>query len=154
MKTLKEYASGTEGMKQMMKEMQTILDDFNFGAVYTAMKALSWAWSVPDGMLEEYLDKGKDVAYDPEYPELATFKPDFDDVERKGRNFLYDSLMDLTESDEYNYEMSGGGFEFRAWVLDDETRKRVYGEDAPDDFEHSVDIWFKFVIEENLPKSW
>lgn len=141
-------------MKQMMGRMNDILDNFNFGAVYTAMHSLSWAWAVPDGMLDEYIKAGKEVAHDPEFPELATYMPDFDDVERHGRNFLYNGLTEAAEHDEYEWATSAGGFELRVWVLDDEARKDVYGEDAPDDFEHSVDIWFKFVIEENLPNSW
>lgn len=154
MKTLKEYISSAEGLKQMVDDMNEILDDFNFGAVYTAMNALSWAWSVPKGMIDEYIEKGKSVHCCPDYPELATYDPDYDDVVKHGRNFLYKALMSAGEESEYEYYENTGGFAVKISVLDDETRKKVFGDDAPDDFKHSVEIHMQFVVEENLPKSW
>lgn len=156
MKKLREYLSTAEGMKQMMDDVNEILDDFNFGAVYTAMDALSWAWSVPKGMIDEYIQKGKNVHYSKDFPELATYNPDYDDVVRYGRNFLHKAFENAVASDDCDYEWyeSVGGFNVTIKVLDDETRKSVFGDDAPDDFKHSVETHMQFVVEENLPKSW
>ena len=154
MKTLKEYISTVEGMQQMFSEINEIIDNFDFKAVHIAMEALSWAWSVPSGMFDEYVAEGKKVIGSPKYPELATYIPDYEDVIRHGRNFLYEGLMDAGKEDGYRYMTSSGGFELTVEVLDDETRKRVFGEDAPDDFTHSVETHFKFIVEDNLPKSW
>ena len=154
MKTLKEYISTAEGMAQMMDEASEILDNFDFKAVHVAMSALSWTWAVPKGMFDEYEKMGKEVIGSPDFPELATYLPDYEDVVSEGRKFLHNGLASAGEYGEYEYEDSTGGFYLTVRVLDDETRRRVFGDDAPDDFKHSVETHFMFVIEENLPKSW
>ena len=153
MKKLKEYVESAEGMRQMMADINAILDDFDFGAVYTTMEALSWEWGVPNGMVDEYRAKGKLVS-DREYSGFELYRPDYDDVVKKGRNFLFEEVSKACERDDYEFNCSTGGFEVEVEVLDDETRKRAFGDDAPDDFEHSVEIRFRFVVESNMPKSW
>lgn len=154
MKTLKEYIATQDGLKQAVDDINEILDDFDFKSVHMAIEALGWGWHVPADKIDEYIMNGKDVDYDVECPELATYKPDYDDVVRYGNKFLYNELFEAAKSSDYEYYSSTGGFDLSIHVIDDETRERVFGKDAPDDFKHSVEIHLRFVIEENIPKTW
>ena len=83
--------------------------------------------------------------------------PDEKEVEDRARKHLYDLIECAEEAEKKNeftdrYFIDGGGFYAELEIVDDETRKRFFGEDAPDDFEHSVDIRLKFVLEDNLGK--
>ena len=152
MKTLKEYLSTVEGRKQMTNELNGILDEFDFSAVAAAMDALDWAWHLPEELVEEYLEKGRRVFYDPDYPDLATYRPEYEDIMRTGRRMLFETLEHAAEQDGYYYYSKSGGFEVEVEVVEDETRERAFGEDAPDDFEHSVDVSLKFVVEGTITK--
>ena len=137
MKTIKEYISTPGGIMQMWDDINGILDNFDFSAVYVAMEALEWKWAMKD-------DSGFDEERQPEINEL----------QKRAREMLVGLVLRLAEEGENNGFDNCGGFEVAAEVIDDELRKRVFGEDAPDDFKHSVELKLRFIIEENIPKTW
>ena len=137
MKTLKEYISTADGMMQMWDDINEILDDFDFSAVYVAMDALDWKWAMKD-------EDGEDVERQPEINEL----------QKKARGMMVELIATLAEDGEKSGFSNGGGFEVGVEIIDDKLRKRVFGEDAPDDFKHSVELKLRFIIEENIPKTW
>lgn len=137
MKALKEYISTADGMMQMWDDINEILDNFDFSAVYVAMEALEWKWTMKD-------DSGFDEERQPEVNEL----------QKRAREMMVNLILRLAEDGENIGFDNCGGFEVSAEVIDDEMRKRVFGEDAPDDFKHSVELKLRFIIEENIPKTW
>ena len=137
MNALNEYISTADGVMQMWDDINEILDNFDFSAVYVAMEALEWKWVMKD-------EDGEEEERQPEINEL----------QKRARGMLVELITGLAEDGETTGFRNGGGFEVSAEVIDDEMRKRVFGEDAPDDFKHSVELKLRFIIEENLPKTW
>ncbi len=166
MKLLKEYIATADGVKQMWNRIHDILDGFDFGKIDIAMEALGWEWSAGKSEIEELKELGRTVHINREFPELSTYVPEVEDIRKHARKMLEelvyeaaeyqekeldkDKLEDYPTDDKLYYTTSTGGFDASISILDDDTRKEVFGDDAPDDFEHSVDIVLKFVIEENF----
>ena len=153
MKTIKEYISTSQGFAQMWEEIDDILAQFSFDAVFVAMEALAWEWAVPVGELDNLIERGRKIT-GREYPELATYKPEIEDLRDFARKMLYDIVTVAAASDENECYDNTGGFEARVRIIGDEERKRVFGEDAPDDFKHSVELRLMFIVEDNIPKTW
>ena len=137
MKTLKEYISTADGLMQMWDDINDILDDFDFGTVYATMEALEWTWAMDDG--------------DGEYVER---RPEVRELQKKARQMIVDLIMSLADEGASEGFSNGGGFEVGVKVLDDDERARVFGKDAPDEFKYSVELKLRFIIAENIPKTW
>lgn len=137
MKTLKEYISTADGVMQMWDDINEILDNFDFSAVYVAMEALDWKWVMKD-----------------ENGENEERQPEINELQKEAREILVKLIMRLANEGENKGFEDYGGFEACVEVIDDMLRKRVFGEDAPDDFKHSVELRLRFIIEENMPKTW
>lgn len=157
MKTLKEYIATADGVKQMWNRIHDILDGFDFGKIYIAMEALGWEWCARESEIEELKELGRNVHINREFPELSTYVPEVEDIRKQARKMLEGIVNEAAEyqenhptDDKLYYTTSTGGFEASISILDDDTRRDIFGDDAPDDFEHSVDIVLKFVIEENF----
>lgn len=151
MKTIAEYVSTAEGTGQMWDGINEILDEFDFSAVHVAMEALEWYWAVPGGEYEELLSKGRRVVGP---KENATYLPEVGDLIKQARSLLTEVIKDAADDEKDEWFISTGGFEVSVRVMGDEERIRVFGDDAPDDFKHAVELRLKFVLEENMSKSW
>ena len=137
MKTLKEYLDAPGGRRQMMETIDEVISHFDFEKIADVMDYLSWEWF--------FKEDGSNRV------------PNKKEVEARAREHLYDLVEHAEEAEKENnftnrYYIDGGGFYAELEIVDDETRKGFFGEDAPDDFEHSVDILLKFVLEDNLGK--
>lgn len=157
MKTLNEYIATADGVNQMWKRIHDILDSFDFGKIRIAMEALDWEWYAGENEIKELEELGRTVHINHEYPELSTYVPEIEDIRKHARKMLEELVHKAAkyqeeelDKDKLYYRMSTGGFDASLSILDDDTRRNVFGNDAPDDFEHSVDIVLKFVIEENF----
>jgi len=133
MKTLKEYLDAPGGRRQMMETIDEVISHLDFEEIADVMDYLSWEW---------YFKEDESMRV-----------PDKKEVEDRARKHLYDLVDHAEEAEKENnftdrYYIDGGGFYAELEIADDETRKRFFGEDAPDDFEHSVDITLRFVIED------
>lgn len=138
MKTLKEYISTADGLMQMWDDINDILDDFDFGTVYAAMEALEWTWAIDDDGDGEYEER----------------QPEVRELQKKARQMIVDLIMSLADKGESEGFSNGGGFEVGVKVIDDQERARVFGKDAPDEFRYSVELKLRFIIAENIPKTW
>ena len=137
MKSLKEYLQAPGGMRQMMETIDEVISSFDFEKIANVMEFIDWEWYFK----EEDLMK----------------VPDKQEIESRARKQLYDLVEQAEKAEKENnftdwYFIDCGGFYAELKIVDDETRKGFFGEDAPDDFEHSVDILLKFVLEDNLSK--
>lgn len=137
MKTLKEYLEAPGGRRQMMETIDEVISHIDFEEIADVMDYLSWEW---------YFKEDESMRV-----------PDKKEVEDRARKHLYDLVDHAEEAEKENnftdrYYIDGGGFYAELEIADDETRKRFFGEDAPDDFEHSVDITLRFVIEDYMGK--
>lgn len=148
MKTIKEYLEEPGGIVQAVFEINDIIDNFDFEVVSTTMDALGWDWRCPSDKVEEFEKVGKLTG-------PGMYHPDVDDIRNNARTLICDLIFEHAwkgEQDAKEWSTSTGGFEVSVALIDDEDRKRLFGEEAPDDFKHSVDIVLKFVVEENLSK--
>lgn len=161
MKRLNEYISTAEGVRQMWNDINEIMDTFDFSKVLGAMEALEWEWHCPENEIEEKEEMGRVVHYNPEYPILSTYKPEIDDIRIRARKLLeevvehaakYDTPENRTSEEPLDYHLETGGFAATLTILDDKGRIEAYGEDAPDDWEHSVGLRLMFVIEDTMFK--
>ena len=112
------------------------------------MDVLNWDWLCPSDKVEKFEKLGKLTG-------PSMYHPDVDDIRNNARTLLCNLILERAwkgRQDVKEWSVSTGGFEASATLIDDEDRKRLFGEEAPDDFEHSVDIVLKFVVEENLSK--
>ena len=148
MKTIKEYLEEPGGIVQAVSEINNIIDNFDFEAVSATMDALNWDWLCPSDKVEKFEKLGKLTG-------PSMYHPDIDDIRNNARTLLCNLILERAwkgKQDVEEWFVSTGGFEVSVTLIDDEDRKRLFGEEAPDDFEHSVDIVLKFVVEENLSK--
>lgn len=149
MKTMKEYLSTPEGVKQMWDKINEVLDNFDFNTVKVAMDALDWGWACTEEEAEIYEGEGcktkwceddqKGWRYYPEYPQLL----------KQAREMLVQCVEDMPEG-ETEWSVSTGGFMAKTFITTDEERLDYYGDVADiDDFAHSVDILLYFIVEES-----
>ena len=155
MKKISEYISTAEGVQQMWDDINEILDNFDFSAIKVAMDALEWEWACKDDEADDLIETGHVVHCG---NAGMMYKPEVTDIMKTARKRLIDVINSAVEYEKETgvpserYTASSGGFEARVEIIPDETRKEIYGDDAPDDFKHSVDLTIKFIIEENLSK--
>lgn len=148
MKTMKEYLSTPEGVKQMWDKINEVLDNFDFNTVKVVMEALDWHWACTPEEAEMYEEQGcrakarmdgEGAYYYPEYPQLL----------KQAREMLVQCVEDMPEG-ETEWSVSTGGFMAKAFITKDEERLDYYGDVADvDDFAHSVDILLYFIVEES-----
>lgn len=148
MKTMKEYLSTPDGVKQMWDKINEVLDNFDFTKVTTTMEALDWGWACTEEDAEMYEVQGCKTrwcgddggwVYYPEYPQLL----------KQAREMLAQCVEDMPEG-ETEWSISTGGFMAKAFITTDEERLDYYGDVADvDDFAHSVDILLYFIVEES-----
>ena len=149
MKTMKEYLSTPEGVKQMWKKINEVLDNFDFNTVKVVMDALDWHWACSPDEAEMYEEQGcrartrvdsKEAYFYPEYPQLL----------QHARERLVGCIESMPD-DETRWSENGGGFKVEVSICTDEERKDYYGSSVADvdDFEHSVDIALYFIVEES-----
>ena len=148
MKTMKEYLSTPEGVKQMWDKINEVLDNFDFNTVKVVMEALDWHWACTPEEAEMYEEQGcraktrmdgEEAYYYPEYPQLL----------KQARELLAQCVEDMPEG-ETEWSVSTGGFMAKAFITTDEERLDYYGDVADvDDFAHSVDILLYFIVEES-----
>lgn len=144
MKTMKEYLSTTEGVKQMWEKINEILDNFDFVRVLTTMEALDWYWACSEGAADLYADQGcaikkegSDFYYRPELPQLL----------KAARERLIDAVESIPEN-RREWRSDTGGFRASVYISTDEERSEYYGSEVAnvDDFAHSVDLTLEFVV--------
>jgi hypothetical protein len=155
MKTIKEYLSTPEGVEQKWNIINEILEDFNFDEVFIAMEAVDWRWAVTDkDIADEMEEEGYDIRrtgiIDDDWCE---YRPKIQDLRKWAREMLIDTIASCPD-EETEWGQSSGGFETKICILTDEEKKEVFGEDAPDDFEHSVDLRLKFVFGDSGSRFW
>lgn len=155
MKTIKEYLSTPEGVEQKWNIINEILEDFNFEEVFIAMEAVDWRWAVTDkDIADEMKEEGYDIRrtgiIDDDWYE---YRPKIQDLRKRAREMLLDTVASCPD-EETEWGQSTGGLETKMYILTDEERKEVFGEDAPDDFEHSVDLRLKFVFGDSGSRFW
>ena len=148
MKTMKEYLSTPEGVMQMWKKINEVLDNFDFNTVKVAMDALDWYWACSPGEVEMYRDQGcrtfrvsdNEAHYYPEYPQLL----------QHARDRIVGCIESMPD-DETHWAENGGGFKAEVSICTDKERRDYYGDSVADvdDFEHSVDIALYFIAEES-----
>lgn len=148
MKTMKEYLSTPDGVKQMWDKINEVLDNFDFNTVKVVMEALDWHWACTPEEAEMYEEQGcraktrmdgEEAYYYPEYPQLL----------KQARELLVQCVEDMPEG-ETEWSVSTGGFMAKAFITTDEERLDYYGDVADvDDFAHSVDILLYFIVEES-----
>ena len=125
-KTVKDYISTVEGYKQFRDRVDEIILHFDFQKVHDVMEMLDWKWA-------SWYDEAEDQHMN-EVPSVYAL-----------RIRAYQMLLDAVEKD----CGASGGFEVRTYVYDlyDENGN-PYSPEDPDDFEHSVHLSLKFVVEE------
>lgn len=149
MKTMKEYLSTPDGVKQMYDKINEVLDNFDFNTVKVAMESLDWHWACTPEEAEMYEEQGcrtrvgldgEGAYYYPEYPQLL----------QQARRMLVQCVEDMPEG-ETEWSVSTGGFMAKAFISTDEERTDYYGENVAnvDDFTHSVDLALYFIVEES-----
>ena len=122
----------------MWNDINEILDDFDFEKVHKVMETLDWKWYLAD--------------YEDEDEELRV--PTANEVRKRARSEMTSLITQMAEEGETTGFSNGGGIEVTVEVIKDEVRKLAFGEDAPDDFKHSVELKLRFIVEENMPKTW
>ena len=150
MKTLKEYLDAPGGRKQMQSDIDEILRWMDFEKIAKVMDFLDWGWVEEDGKDME----GRRLVAKEGY---TTYIPTEKDIMLKAKNIIDYTVESALEAEakgefERHYEVDSGGFICELDIIDDDMRKNFWGEDVPDDYEHSVDICLKFVLEEAMGK--
>lgn len=147
MKTMKEYLSTADDVKQMWEKVNEVLDNFDFSKVVATMETLDWGWACTADEADEYAavgcrtkdDGGDYFYYFPQYPQLL----------KQARKMIVECIEDMPD-DENECSLSTGGFYIKVYICTDEERRDYYGSIGDvDDFAHSVDISLKFVVEES-----
>lgn len=123
---VKDYIQTLEGYKQFRNRVDSILLNFDFEKVHRVMKKLKWTWAV-------WEDENTNVYHD-SVPSVYAL-----------RQLAYKLLIDSVEKG----PTGTGGFEVKCYVYDLVDEDGVpYAPDEPDDFEHSVCLSLRFVVEE------
>lgn len=159
MKTLKEYLEAPGGRKQFEADIDDIMELFDFEKIARVMDFLNWGWLIGEKDMETLLARGYKVfPADEDYPGNGLYVPKVKDITIMARKIITDTVESALEAEERGefekrrYFVDSAGFYCELEIVDDEIRKRAWGDDAPDDFEHSVDIVLRFVLEDNLGK--
>lgn len=125
-KKVKDYISTIEGYKQFRNKVDYIILNFDFQKVHDVMEMLDWKWA-------SWYDESEDQ-HTNEVPSVYAL-----------RTKAHQMLLDAVEKN----CGGSGGFEVRTYVYDLVDENGVpYTPDEPDDFEHSVHLSLKFVVEE------
>lgn len=151
MKTMKEYLSTPEGVNQMWKKVNEVLDNFNFDNVETVMEALDWSWACTPSEAAEYEEEGCRVKRQNALVEGGCeYFPKYKHLLRVARERVVGCIENMPD-DETRWAESGGGLRVEVNICTDEERKDYYGSSVADvdDFEHSVDIALYFIVEES-----
>ena len=136
MKTMKEYLSTAEGVRQMWKKINGVLDNFDFNKVVIAMKALDWRWRCTKDEADTYSELGLDV-------NGSTYIPGVPQLLRTARERLVGAIESMPDDEVWWCEDGGG---FRAEVSIYDVSKDG---DVIDDFNSAVDLRLSFDIEES-----
>lgn len=124
-KKVKDYIQTLEGYKQFRNKVDDILLNFDFEKVHQVMSELDWVWAT-------WEDEEGDTHHS-EVPSVYALR------------WLAYKL--LTESVEKG-PTGTGGFEVKCYVYDLVDEDGVpYAPDEPDDFEHSVCLDLRFIVE-------
>ena len=151
MKTMKEYLSTPEGVKQMWKKINEVLDNFNFDNVETVMEALDWSWACTPAEAEEYEGEGCRIKRQNTLVEGGCdYFPRHKHLLKAARERIVGCIESMPD-DRTTWAESGAGFRVEVDIYTDEERADYYGPEVAnvDDFEHSVDISLYFVAEES-----
>lgn len=133
--------------------MRTNIDDIlswmDFKKIADVLDFLNQGWAVKGKDVDDLVESGYRVLDDTLGP---LYIPKEKDVLLKAKEYLDSIIEDVLDAEENgmfrdNWHIDGV-FYCGLQIIDDETRKDLFGEDAPDDFEHSVDIKLRFVLEE------
>lgn len=125
-KTVRDYISTLAGYKQFRDRVDEIILHFDFQKVHDVMEMLDWKWA-------SWYDEDEDQHIN-EVPSVYAL-----------RTRAYQMLLDAVEKN----CGGSGGFEVRTYVYDLVDENGVpYTPDEPDDFEHSVHLSLKFIVEE------
>lgn len=156
MKTLKEYLDLIEGRRQMESDIEEIMETIDFEKIAKVMDFLGWTWVIRGRDADELVKQGYTVVFDDEYGD-DMYAPKVKDIVLRARKIINDTIYNALESEERgefttHYMMDSGGFHCELDIVDDDVRKRHFGDDADDDFKHSVDITLKFVLEDYIGK--
>lgn len=152
MKTMKEYLSTPEGVNQMWKKVNEVLDNFNFDNVETVMEALDWAWACAPSEAVEYEEEGCRIKRQNTLVEGGyEYFPRHKQLLKAAREMIVGCIEDM-QDDETRWAESGGGLRVEVNICTDKERKDYYGDSVADvdDFEHSVDIALYFIVEESI----
>lgn len=159
MKTLKEYLEAPGGREQFEADIDDIMELFDFEKIARVMDFLNWGWRIGEKDMDTLLARGYKVfPADEDYPDNGLYVPKVKDITIMARKIITDTVESALEAEERGefkerrYFVDSAGFYCELEIVDDEIRKRAWGDDAPDDFEHSVDIVLRFVLEDNLGK--
>ena len=154
MKTIREYLSTAEGVEQKWNVINEILEDFNFDEIFAAMEAADWRWIVTGkDNADEMEEDGYDIRRSGIDDDWYEYRPKIQDLRKQAREMLIDTIASCPD-EETEWGQSTGGFETKMCILTDEERKELFGEDAPDDFEHSVDLCLRFVFGDSGSRFW
>lgn len=119
-KKVRDYIATIGGFKQFRNRVDEIIEHFDFEKVHKVMELLNWRWAC-------YEDENYEDCYDT-VPSVGALRI-------QARKLLIDAV-------DKGYG-GCGGFEVSCFVYEDGPEE----EGDPDDFEHSVHLELKFVIE-------
>lgn len=150
MKTLKEYLDAPDGRKQMYSDIDEILRWMDFEKIAKVMDFLDWGWvKKEDEELDGHMftDENGYVSYIPTAKEVML-------MARRVIDWTVDGALESEKNGEFekHYSVNTAGFVCELEIVDDDIKENFWGKDCPDDFEHSVDITLKFVLEEAMGK--
>ena len=133
---MKEYLSTADGVRQMWKKINGVLDNFDFNKVVIVMRALDWRWRCTKDEADTYSELGLEVngdTYSPEVPQLL----------RAARDRLVGAIESMPDDETWWCEDSGG-FRAEVSIYDVSKDGNVF-----DDFNNAVDLRLSFDIEES-----
>ena len=147
MKTMKEYLSTPEGVKQMWDKINEVLDNFDFTKVTATMEALDWGWACTENEASIYAGEGCKVKLGGDYP---LYFPNHSQLLKQARELMVQCIEDMAKEGKNEWSISTGGFMIKAYICTDDERRDYYGSVADvDDFAHSVDLSLYFIVEES-----
>ena len=124
-KKVKDYIQTLEGYRQFRNKVDDILLNFDFEKVHQVMSELGWVWAT-------WEDEEGDTHHG-EVPSVYAL-----------RQLAYKLLIESVERG----PTSTGGFEVKCYAYDLVDEDGVpYAPDEPDDFEHSVCLDLRFIVE-------